>query len=73
MSKYAIAHAFLSKEIQIGRLNKAGNTFLDDKEYHTNEAVWAVIQHVLEDYNGSLDIGVGDKRYIITVETKETN
>lgn len=70
MSKYAISYAPIGSRIQIGRLNKAGDMFLNDKEYHTNEAIYAVIQHVIHDFNGTMELEVGNKTFKITAEDK---
>lgn len=67
MSKYAVGFAPIHEEIQIGRLNKAGNMFLEDKEFHTNEAIYSVIQYVQEKFDGAMELKVGDKTYIVTV------
>lgn len=67
MSKYAIAYSPITSKIQVGRLNKKGNMFLDDKEYHTDEATYAVIQRTLADFDGALRFTVGDKVYEVEV------
>lgn len=67
MTKYAISRSPISGKIQIGRLNKAGTMFLGDKEYHTDEAVYVVAQHILKDLNGTMDLQVGDTTFHIEV------
>lgn len=68
MSKYAVSYSPIARKIQIGRLNSKGSMFLDDKEYHTNDVVYAVIQHVISDFDGAMTFGVGDKEYLVKVE-----
>ena len=55
--KWGIGYASLtSKRIFIGRINKAQNAFLDGKEDHTEDAVWAVAEFVDEVHSGDMQL-----------------
>jgi hypothetical protein len=69
----AIGYMPVTEEIQVGRLNKANTLFLDDKEMHTNEALFAVCQLVLTKFKGHGELVVGDDTYIITVTKQATD
>lgn len=61
----------LSNKIHVGKLNKAGDEFLE-KQDMTMEAFMAVINHIktnIEDEgNNTVNIGGGDVLYSLTLE-----
>jgi hypothetical protein len=71
--KYAIGYAPVSQEIQVGRQNKAGTMFLEDKERQTNNALLAVCQLVLHKFDGEGELVGGGKRYTISVTEERGN
>ncbi|ALG28040.1 hypothetical protein AOZ07_02855 [Glutamicibacter halophytocola] len=63
-NKIGIHFAPFSKEIQAGRLNKAGNVFLGEKQTVTDECIGAVAEYVEANYGGGVEFtypGVGLK------------
>lgn len=69
-NKIGIHLAPFTKEIQAGRLNKAGTLFLGEKQTVTNECIGAVAEYVEANYDGEVEFtypGVGLK-----VEVKVT-
>lgn len=69
---YGISYGSFSREILVGRLNKAGNEFLA-KEPHTIEAALAVVEWVLNAHGGEVDLTpkTGGVAYRITVTEVE--
>lgn len=66
MSKYGIQSSYLGSAINVGRLNKAQDSFLE-KEDHTDAAIHAVVEHVFRKYGGSFEGFVGDYGFEIKV------
>ena len=65
--KYRIATSPLSGRIFAGRLNKAGNAFLDGKVDATSDVLRAVVEKA-EFHGGSFDIQAGEDKWEITVK-----
>lgn len=54
--KFGIQCGWHTNRIQIGRVNKAQNAFLDGREDHTDDAIWAVAEHVENLPDGTVEL-----------------
>ena len=54
--KFGVQAGVLSKEIHVGRLNKAGNAFLDGKEVSTDMVLAATAQYVRHHFDGGMAV-----------------
>lgn len=54
-NKIGIHLAPLLKEIQAGRLNKAGNLFIGEKQTVTDQCIGAVAEYVEANYDGAVE------------------
>lgn len=70
MSNLRIASSPLTGRIYCGKLNKAGNAFLDGKVDVTSDVMAALIEKA-EYHGGAFDIEGGGKKWSVTV-TKES-
>ena len=61
-----IATSPLTGRIHQGRINKAGNAFVGEKQDVTSDVLRAVIEKA-EFHGGSFDIEGGDKKWVVTV------
>ena len=52
--RFGIHYAPLSKEIQVGQLNKAGNLFVGNKQTVTDQCIGAVAEFVESNYDGDV-------------------
>jgi hypothetical protein len=68
-NKYRIACSPLTGRFYCGRLNKAGNSFVDGKEDATSDVLAAVIEKA-KFHGGEFDIEGGGEKWTVTV-TKE--
>ena len=65
-NKHRIACSPLTGRIYCGRLNKAGNAFLDGKEDATSDVLAALIEKATF-HGGEFDIEGGGERWTVTV------
>lgn len=64
--KYRIATSPLSGRIFAGRLNKAGNAFLDGKVDATSDVLRAVVEKA-EFHGGTFDVQAGEDKWEVRV------
>ena len=72
-----IHYAHFSKEIQAGRLNKAGNMFVGDKETVTDQCLGSIAEFVEQNYNGGAEfiypnVGIKIEIHVTRIEKEVT-
>jgi hypothetical protein len=66
MTSNRIACSPLTGRINLGRVNKAGSSFVGEKEDVTSDVLRAVIEKA-DFHGGSFDIEGGGKKWMVTV------
>lgn len=69
--KYGIQAAPITNGIHVGRINKAGNAFLDGKEDCTDMAICAVAEYARKHFKGGMKVEFPGMGFDVEVKVTE--